>query len=150
MRSVGHAATMCRRSQIRIAMTVSVTNRASRVVLSVGAPSPHPLARLQNPVALMHNALEEVIDSVFEQLVAGRAHFCDCAQCRDDVITHALNQARPRYVSGSLIGSAVTRVALSHEQARAELAVLVLDAMRRVAARPRHSQPSVGSGEAVG
>lgn len=87
----------------------------------------------------MHNALEEVIGEVFDQVSSGRARFCDCAQCRDDVITHALNQARPRYVSGSLIGSAVTRVALSHGQARAELAVLVLDAMRRVAARPRHA-----------
>jgi hypothetical protein len=86
----------------------------------------------------MHNALEEVIGEVFDQVSKGRARFCDCAQCRDDVITHALNQARPRYVSGSLIGSAVTRVALSHGQARAELAVLVLEAMRRVSARPRH------------
>jgi hypothetical protein len=87
----------------------------------------------------MHNALEEVIGEVFDQVSSGRARFCDCAQCRDDVITHALNQARPRYVSGSLIGSAVTRVALSHGQARAELAVLVLEAMRRVSARPRHA-----------
>jgi competence protein ComFB len=87
---------------------------------------------------VMHNALEEVVGEVFDQLARARAEFCSCTQCRDDVITHALNQARPRYISGSLIGSAVTRVALSHEQARAELAVLVLDAMRRVTARPRH------------
>lgn len=86
----------------------------------------------------MHNALEEVVGEVFEQLAQRHAHFRSCAQCRDDVITHTLNQARPRYISGSLIGSAVTRVALSHGQARAELAVLVLDAMRRVSARPRH------------
>lgn len=98
----------------------------------------------------MHNALEEVIGEVYDQVTSGHARFCDCAQCRDDVITHALNQARPRYVSGSLIGSAVTRVALSHGQARAELAVLVLDAMRRVAARPRHRPPSTPQGVAPG
>lgn len=89
----------------------------------------------------MHNALEEVVGEVFDRVARDRADFCTCTQCRDDVITHALNQARPRYISGSLIGSAVTRVALSHGHARAELVVLVLDAMRRVTARPRHSRP---------
>ncbi|MBK6487910.1 MAG: late competence development ComFB family protein [Gemmatimonadetes bacterium] len=98
----------------------------------------------------MHNALEEVMGEVFDQVASGRARFCDCPQCRDDVITLALNQARPRYVSRSLIGSAVTRVALSHEQARAELAVVVLDAMRRVAARPRHPRARAVEGGAPG
>ena len=89
----------------------------------------------------MHNALEEVVGEVFEQLAQ---------RMRDDVITHTLNQARPRYISGSLIGSAVTRVALSHGQARAELAVLVLDAMRRVTARPRHPRPTAAEELAPG
>ncbi|GMV10283.1 MAG: hypothetical protein ABS52_12230 [Gemmatimonadetes bacterium SCN 70-22] len=86
----------------------------------------------------MHNALEEVVGEVYERLARGRARFCHCAQCRDDIITLTLNQARPRYISRSLIGSAVTRVALSHEQVRAELAVLMLEAIGTVAARPRH------------
>lgn len=86
----------------------------------------------------MHNALEEVVGEVYERLARGRARFCHCAQCRDDIVTLTLNQARPRYVSGSLIGSAVTRVALSHEQVRVELSVLMLDAIRTVSARPRH------------
>ena len=55
-----------------------------------------------------------------------------------DVITHALNHARPRYISGQAIGSAVTRVALTRDQAQAEVAVLVLEAMRRVQRNPRH------------
>ena len=91
----------------------------------------------------MKNALEEIIDEVFETLRAHDADLCRCAQCRDDVITHTLNNARPRYISGSLIGSAVTRVALSHGQARAEIAVLVLEAMRLVAANPRHKRGAV-------
>lgn len=96
----------------------------------------------------MKNALEEVVHDVFEQLLFGNARFCHCAHCRDDVIAHALNQAHPRYIGGSPIGSAVTRVALSHDQARAEVAVLVLEAMRRVAAHPRHddSESTVGGG----
>ena len=91
----------------------------------------------------MKNALEEIASDVFDELRRRHAGFCMCLQCRDDVITAALNKIRPRYISGSPIGSAVTRVALSHRQARAELAVVMLDAMRLVSARPRHE--AVGS-----
>ena len=92
----------------------------------------------------MKNALEEIANDVFDQLRQRRAGFCDCPQCGDDVITAALNKIRPRYISGSPIGSAVTRVALSHRQIRAELAVVMLDAMRLVSARPRHPVSSRG------
>ena len=94
----------------------------------------------------MTNALEKVVSEVFTQISESDARFCHCVQCRDDVIARTLNHARPRYIGGSLIGSAVTRVALSHEQVRAEVAVLVLDAMRLVAAKPRHADP-VAPGE---
>jgi hypothetical protein len=50
----------------------------------------------------------------------------------------AMNQAHPRYVVGDPLGSAVTRVALARRQLQAELSVIVLDAIRRVAAAPRH------------
>lgn len=86
----------------------------------------------------MKNALEESVVDVLTQLSGKDATFCACQQCRDDVIVRTLNKARPRYISGSLVGSAVTRVALSHEQARAEIAVLVLEAMRLVHTNPRH------------
>lgn len=96
----------------------------------------------------MQNLLEESVHEVFEHLRTMEAGFCSCAQCYDDVITHTLNKARPRYISGSLIGSAVTRVALTQEQARAEIAVLVLEAMRRVQRNPRHGPEGfVGLGE---
>lgn len=89
----------------------------------------------------MRNALEEIANDLFDQLRSRHAGFCDCAQCRDDVVAGALNKIRPRYIGGSLIGSAVTRVALDQRQARAELAVVMLEAMRRVHARPRHGAP---------
>jgi hypothetical protein len=88
----------------------------------------------------MKNALEESVDHVFAELRQRDATFCTCAQCHDDVVTRALNQARPRYISSSPVGSAVTRVALSHEQAKAEIAVLVYDAMRLVREHPRHGE----------
>jgi hypothetical protein len=93
----------------------------------------------------MKNALEEIAGEVFLQLRKRDAGFCTCTQCRDDVITHALNKIRPRYISGSPVGSAVTRVALDHWQARAELSVVTLDAMRRVARAPRHAPPRAES-----
>ena len=86
----------------------------------------------------MKNVLEEAVGEIFEQLRDHEAGFCACEQCHDDVVTHALNKARPRYISGSAVGSAVTRVSLAQEQARAEIAVLVLEAMRRVQRNPRH------------
>ena len=86
----------------------------------------------------MQNVLEEALTEIFEQLRNREAGFCACEQCHDDVVTHALNKARPRYISGNAVGSAVTRVALTQDQARAEIAVLVLEAMRRVQRNPRH------------
>lgn len=98
----------------------------------------------------MKNALEEIVLHVFDSLRLRDASFCDCLQCRDDVLTHTLNKARPRYISGSLVGSAVTRVALSQDQARAEMAVLVLEAMRRVATNPRHPRVIAPRGRGAG
>ena len=87
---------------------------------------------------MMVNALEDVMRSVYTELRRGHAEFCACQRCGDDVLTLALNQAKPRYVVGDPLGAAVTRVALSQDQVRAELAVIVFAAMRRVAANPNH------------
>lgn len=87
----------------------------------------------------MKNALEEIAAAVYAQLQPTLAGFCPCAQCRDDVITHALNQIRPRYISGSPVGSAVTRVALVQRQVQTEMSVVMLEAMRVVLANPRHA-----------
>lgn len=86
----------------------------------------------------MKNALEEFVAELYAQLLVAHADFCACAQCRDDALAHALNHARPRYLGGSRVGAAVTRVSLTQAPARAELSVLVLDAMQRVRANPRH------------
>jgi hypothetical protein len=54
------------------------------------------------------------------------------------VLARALEQAAPRYADPEALGTAVLRVALAREQGRAELVVIVLDAMRSVSATPRH------------
>ena len=86
----------------------------------------------------MTNALEEAVRATYASLMRPGTEFCSCAQCSDDVITLALNHARPRYVTANSLGAAVTRVALSQDSAKAELAVLVYSAMRTVAEKPRH------------
>jgi Late competence development protein ComFB len=88
----------------------------------------------------MQNALEEAVRATYDSLRSADPAFCGCARCRDDVMTLVLNQARPRYVVGDPLGAAVTRVALDRRQMRAELSVIVLDAMRRVAQAPHHSR----------
>ncbi len=88
----------------------------------------------------MKNALEGAMRSIYAELRAKSSQFCDCAQCQDDVLSLALNHSRPRYVSGNPpLGAVVTGVQLSYDQTRAELTVIVFDAMRKVAASPRHA-----------
>ncbi|MGQ0640376.1 MAG: late competence development ComFB family protein [Gemmatimonadaceae bacterium] len=91
----------------------------------------------------MINAIEEVVREVYVQVREreAKAGFCACSRCEDDVIRHTMNHLRPRYV-GTAMGSAVTRVSLALEQARAEVAVVILDAMRRVAKNPQHNDHS--------
>ena len=87
----------------------------------------------------MKNALEPTVRSIHKRLLRTHAEFCSCAQCSADVVTLALNKIRPRYVSQfSPLGEIVTDVQLSWDQSRAELTVLVFDAMRVVASSPRH------------
>ena len=90
------------------------------------------------PSGRMINLIEEALDQQHEVLRQRVAGYCGCTQCKDDVMTLALNQIRPRYTSGARRGSVVTRAELQGDQARAEIMVVVLDSMRRVAAAPRH------------
>lgn len=98
----------------------------------------------------MLNALEEVVRRTYAEIVEKQPDFCRCRQCTDDVLAHAMNHARPRYIGSTDVGAAVTRVALGTDQARAELAVLVLDAMKVVGRKPRHgTQSTPGYNETV-
>ena len=97
----------------------------------------------------MKNALEGAVRGIYAGLLRRNAQYCTCERCRDDVVTWALNNTKPRYVSGiPPLGEVITGVQLSYDQAKAELTVVVLEAMRRVAANPRHgravSAPTTG------
>ena len=89
----------------------------------------------------MKNLLEDTIASVYSDLRVQNPEYCACDNCRTDVMAIALNSTRPRYGGGADVGHALMDVDLQKDQTRATIAVLVLDAMRRVAASPRHEEP---------
>ena len=97
----------------------------------------------------MKNALEDLVRATHQALLRSQPQFCSCEKCRDDVMALALNQTRPRYIAGDSLGSALTRVLLEQDQAKAEIAVVVYDSMRRVAANPRHEGETVGGSSAA-
>lgn len=98
----------------------------------------------------MINRLEQTVREVYGELRAAHPEICGCERCEADVVAFALNNVRPRYGGGNVTGQALISVDLQRDQTRATVAVLVLDAMRRVAATPRHGPVGTGSGEMVG
>ncbi len=93
----------------------------------------------------MLNTLEAAALDAYEELRSSEPTFCGCQRCREDVLALVLNQAHPRYVVGDPLGAAVTRVALTRRQLKVELSVIVLGAIRRVAAAPHHMREERGS-----
>lgn len=89
----------------------------------------------------MKNMLEKVVSEIFDELLRRDPEYCRCEQCRTDVLSKALNQALPKYSGGGAQGEALAGFELQQDATRAALTVLLLDAMRRVAASPRHSNP---------
>ena len=85
----------------------------------------------------MKTPLERAVREVHAKLTETHPEFCSCEQCTDDVVALVMNQTRPRYTTTGL-GWAVEAADLETDQVRAELSVLVFDAMRRVAEEPRH------------
>lgn len=84
----------------------------------------------------MKNLQEEAVKREYEQLKASVPGFCGCDMCRDDVLVYALNRLTPRYVAQPT-GEVLTKLSLGSDQPKADISVLILDAMRRVQAEPR-------------
>lgn len=90
----------------------------------------------------MKNLLEDAVADAYDNIRRRSPDFCGCAKCRDDVLSLALNHTTPRYATGDPpIGAALSRLELQSEQGRAKVITVVLDAMKRVAANPRHTPP---------
>ena len=86
----------------------------------------------------MKSPLERAVRDVHGKLAESHPEFCACEQCADDVVALVMNQTRPRFTTTGL-GWAVEAADLDTDQVRAQLSVLVFDAMHRVAEQPRHA-----------
>ncbi|MEP7067204.1 MAG: late competence development ComFB family protein [Gemmatimonadota bacterium] len=86
----------------------------------------------------MKNLLEDTVAGIYEDLLAKMPAVCGCASCREDALAYVLNKTRPRYSGGTDTGMALIALDLQKDQTRAQLAVIVLDAIKRVGANPRH------------
>jgi hypothetical protein len=86
----------------------------------------------------MKNLLEGAVTGIYNELVAKTPGACACESCREDALAYVLNKTRPRYSGGTDTGMALIALDLQKDQTRAQLAVVVMDAIQRVAANPRH------------
>jgi hypothetical protein len=86
----------------------------------------------------MKNLLEDTVVGIYQDLIARMPGACTCASCKEDALAYVLNKTRPRYSGGTDTGMALIALDLQKDQTRAQLAVIVLDAIQRVAANPRH------------
>lgn len=91
----------------------------------------------------MRNLTEDAVRELHRELLERNAGFCACERCRDDVFALVMNHTRPRYAT-STRGVALSNLDMRGDQTRAELSVLVMEAMRVVAQHPRHT-PSTGT-----
>jgi competence protein ComFB len=82
------------------------------------------------------NLQEDAVRREYEELKGNIPGFCDCDMCRDDVLVYALNRLSPRYVT-QRTGEVLTQLSLGTDQPKADISVIILDALRRVHADPR-------------
>ena len=82
------------------------------------------------------NVTLEVVQREYESLRGGFSKFCGCETCHSDVVVYALNRLTPHYVS-TRQGEILTELALTSDQEKAKLDVVLLEGLRKVAAAPR-------------
>ncbi len=91
----------------------------------------------------MTNLLEAYVAREYERLRPSVDGFCGCAVCRDDVLVYALNRLKPHYVA-QRPGEILTNVYMEGDQQRADAAVVLMEAFKRVKASPRPEQHGPG------
>jgi competence protein ComFB len=64
---------------------------------------------------------------------------CKCDQCRTDVLSLALNQLKPHYVSTEL-GEAFVKVNTMSSQFEIDILTAIYEAAKKVKANPRHEK----------
>ena len=84
----------------------------------------------------MKNVTEYLVSRAYGELAPSVAGICTCPICREDVLVYALNRLPPHFTS-TLKGEVVSKLEMEAGQGSIDVTVVLLDAMRRVAAAPR-------------
>jgi competence protein ComFB len=98
----------------------------------------------------MKNLLENALRESYADLRDRYPEYCGCERCRADVMAYALNKIRPRYTGGGDLGVALANLDLQRDDARATIAVILLEGMRRVGINPHREQDGLSRREAGG
>jgi len=82
------------------------------------------------------NVVEDLVRTLYTELLPRVPDAHDCPQCREDVCVYALNRIPPHYVA-SLKGEVLSKLDLEVGQSRTDATVVLMEGLRYVAANPR-------------
>lgn len=85
---------------------------------------------------LYRNIMEDLVEDQFDE-IKDELDCCTCAQCRSDIIAHALNQLPPKYVV-SHTGELITKLHNLEVQKVTDVRRYLIEASQIVKANPRH------------
>ncbi len=87
----------------------------------------------------LKNYMEQVVTEKLDDLLKDRTDICTCKQCRTEMITHALNNLPPRYVS-SHQGEIYSKIDEMSTQYTADISRCLTNAIKVVSSNPRHQK----------
>lgn len=85
------------------------------------------------------NYMEQIVQEGLNQLLNERTDICTCEQCKTEMITYALNNLPPKYVS-SHKGEIYTKVDEMNTQLNADILKVLVKAVNQISENPRHKK----------
>ncbi|MBE3589019.1 MAG: late competence development ComFB family protein [Thermoanaerobacteraceae bacterium] len=91
-------------------------------------------------------AVRRILPDVLKEYTRNNPGVCTCARCQEDILALSLNQLPPHYVATDE-GTIFTKVGFDQIGGKAQVVAAITNAIKRVAANPRHKNPISGSTE---
>lgn len=85
----------------------------------------------------LKNYMEEIVIEELDLILKERDDICKCDQCRQDIISYALNQLPPKYIS-TRKGEIYTRLENFKFQNQVDIVKALTEAINRVGNNPHH------------
>jgi competence protein ComFB len=85
------------------------------------------------------NYVEQVVDKVLPELLEDYDDICKCETCLEDMKAYALNNIKPLYFVREK-GKLYSRINESLVQFNADVQRVVIQAIERVSANPKHNE----------